>query len=267
MIQNLFSSLGSVGPASQGFFSSLQKMMSGQRIERAAADPAGSAVVAELDSVGRSERAAVRAVGDGMSLLQGVDGAASEVRDRLVEMRQLAVAAASDPVGDAGRASLQEQVVQLRDAIDDVAGRAELGGVSLASGAQASVEVQVGPEGTDAVSLDTPDLGSVALGVGTIDLSTREGALQAIDVLDGSIEQVGQVRATAGAQHARLESAVGSGSARAAVQAAASSRIGDADMAREIAKTTQSALQLDVATATQVQSSQLARVSAMALLG
>lgn len=267
MIQNLFSSPASMGGAAQSLFQSIQKITSGQRINQAGDDPAGAAVLSSIDTVSQSERASVKAINDGMNMLQGVDGAADQITENLVRMRELAVVAASDTTGQAGRAAIQDEVAQLASELDRVAETTEFNGIQLANGAQAALDVQAGPNSGDAVTIDTPDLTADALGVDGLDLSTSAGAQAALDALDSALAEVGSVRSEAGAQHERLASASEAGGARIAAQAAAGSRIGDTDFAMEASRNASLQLQADTQVAAQVQSQSIARSSVAMLLG
>jgi len=266
MIQNLLSSTGSMGGVSQGLFQGIQRIGSGQRITRAADDPAGSAVFSAIQGVSRSDRASLRAVNDGMNMAQGIDATAGRIQDNLARMRELAVVAASDTTGDTGRAALNDEVMQLRDEITRVADSTEFNGVQLTNGAQTGLDVQAGAGSSDDINLDTPDLTAGALGVSGIDLSTGAGAKAALDAIDAALEEVSSVRAEAGAQHERFTSAVDSSTSRIEAQAAALSRIGDADYAREISQNSNLQLQQDVQIAARVQSQNLTRASTSALL-
>jgi flagellin len=266
VIQNLFSSAASIGAASQSWFDSIQRMASGQRVKKSADDAAGSAVLTAIDTVSQSERASIKSVNDGMSLLQGVDGAAEQVQQNLVKMRELAVVAASDTTGAAAKSSLQDQVMQLRDQINQVSQSTEFNGVQLANGAQAAIEVQAGPSSDDQITIDTPDLSSAPLGLDGLDLSTSAGAQAALDALDAAMGEINTVRSEAGAQHNRLTSAAETGSARMVDQASAASQIGDTDFALEASRNANLQIQQQASMAAQVQSQNLSRASAATLL-
>jgi flagellin len=266
MIQNLFSSTASMGGVSQGLFQSIQRVGSGQRITQAGDDPAGSAVFSAIQSISRSDRASLRAVNDGMNMAQGIDATAGRIQDNLARLRELAVAAASDTTGQAGRAALNDEVMQLRDEITRVADSTEFNGVQLTNGAQTGLDVQAGASSSDEINLDTPDLTAGALGVAGIDVSTGAGAQAALEAIDAAMKDVSSVRAEAGSQHERLASAIDSSASRIESQAAALSRIGDADYALEVSKNSNLQLQQDVQVAVRVQSQNLTRASTSALL-
>jgi flagellin len=71
--------------------------------------------------------------------------------------------------------------------------------------------------------------------VNSIDISTREGALQALDVVDLALEQVSSSRANLGALQNRLESTINNLSTTSENLSASRSRILDADFASETA--------------------------------
>ncbi|MCB9540609.1 MAG: flagellin, partial [Myxococcales bacterium] len=71
--------------------------------------------------------------------------------------------------------------------------------------------------------------------IGTVDITTREGANLAIDIADVALGQISSIRADLGAVQNRLESTVNNLSATSENLSAARSRILDADFASETA--------------------------------
>lgn len=266
MIQSLFSSAASAGSVSQSIFQSIQRVASGQRINQASDDAAGLGVLTSIDTVAQSDRASLRAINDGMNMLQGVDGAAEQIQDNLVRMRELSMVAASDTTGPAARAALQEEADQLYEEIRRVAESTEFAGVQLTNGAQPALEVQAGPDAADSVTIDTPDLTPAGLALAPIDLSSSASAQDALDALDAAVSEVGAVRGDAGAQHERLASASDFGASRLIEETRAAS-IFDTDIALEAADQVNLQLQWNAKIAAQVQSQDLARSSAKLLMG
>ncbi|TCK07049.1 flagellin [Marinobacterium mangrovicola] len=83
--------------------------------------------------------------------------------------------------------------------------------------------------------LETNDADSVGNSVADIDISTVAGAQKAIDILDEALEQVSSIRGDLGAVSNRLDSTMTNLSNISENQAAARSRIEDADFAKESA--------------------------------
>jgi flagellin len=71
--------------------------------------------------------------------------------------------------------------------------------------------------------------------IGTIDLTTTQGAIRALDVIDLALEQISSERAQLGAMQNRTESTINNLSQTAENLSAASGRIRDADFASETA--------------------------------
>lgn len=74
--------------------------------------------------------------------------------------------------------------------------------------------------------------------IATVDLSTSAGAISALDIIDSALGQIADTRATLGAIQNRLNSTISNLSAVANNEAAAESRIRDADFAEETAALT-----------------------------
>ena len=95
--------------------SEFEKLSSGQRITKAADDAAGLAVATKLEAQIRSLRQANRNANDGISLVQTAEGGLSEVSNILIRLRELAVQAASDTIGE------EERLVQDSFSYDQIA--------------------------------------------------------------------------------------------------------------------------------------------------
>ena len=114
---------------------SLEQLSTGLRINTAADDPAGYAIVNGMTSQINGLNQAVQNANDGVSLSQTANGALSEITTDLQTIRDLAVqslnatnSAASD------RQSLNDQVTQLEADIDSVAATTSFNGVNLLDG-------------------------------------------------------------------------------------------------------------------------------------
>src|SRR5690606_35608487 len=92
---------------------SQEKLASGYRINKAADDAAGLAISENLRSNIRSMSQAKRNAQDAISFVQVAEGSMNEVTNILIRLRELAVQAASDTVGDRERAFSNKEYVQL----------------------------------------------------------------------------------------------------------------------------------------------------------
>jgi len=121
---------------------SLERLASGQRVNRAADDP-GALVTsetlrAEIASIGQ----AVRNTEISVSMLQTAEGALAEVNNLLIEMRQTALAAANSGAGDyAELTALQSELRYALTGIDRVSRFTRFGNRPLLDGSQGATGV------------------------------------------------------------------------------------------------------------------------------
>lgn len=218
----------------------LEKLSSGNRINRAADDPAGLAISDNLNATIRSMGQAMRNTQDGISLVQVFEGGTNEITNMLIRIRELSMQASSDTVGVSERSMLNLEVQQLKEEITRVANTTEYAGTALLSGSAGAVslEFQVGnqnrPE-VDRIVFNPGDsnLTGDALGIDGIDLSDKETAQNGLETLDLAISRVNEVRMRVGSAQSRLESTYTTQAIFRENLTAARSRIIDADMAVE----------------------------------
>lgn len=234
---NAYNNLSKSTAAMQKTFS---RISSGLRITSAADDAAGLAVSENLDAEGRSVEAAKRNVNDGIGVVQVAEGATGEVGNIIKRMRELAVQASSETLGTDERAYVNDEFEQLSAEVGRIASTTNFNGVALTDGADTTLDVQVGINGTanDRLTISLGDLTTSALGIdtGSIDLSTAAGAQAALTDLDDALETVNGYRSSYGAIQNRLEASLSSLSTYGENVSAAKSRILDADFAKESAE-------------------------------
>jgi len=132
----------------------MERLSSGKRINGAKDDAAGMSVVTRMKAQITSLNQAVRNANDGISLLSTYDGAADEIEDILVRMRELATLAQNGTysLSDTRNANLEFQA--LREEIDRISSKTKFNGsLDIASGgAHLAYSFQVGFNGGDAIT-------------------------------------------------------------------------------------------------------------------
>ena len=220
----------------------LARVSSGMRITRAADDAAGSAVAANLSTLARSGRQAVRNANDGISVIQTAEAATKEVSNILDRMRELAVQSASETLHDDERAYLDTEIEALSDEVERIAQSTSFNGIALTEGTNSSLDVQVGLDASSnsRVAITLGNLATTNLNVetGDVDITAASSAQSAITTIDTAIDSVNSIRATYGAVHNRLESSINNMSSYVEALSGAASRIQDADYAHETAEMT-----------------------------
>jgi len=229
---------------------SMERLSSGKRINGAKDDAAGMSVVTRMKAQISSLNQAVRNANDGISLISTFDGAADEIEDILVRMRELATLAQNGTytTGDTANASLE--FTALKNEIDRIQQKTKFNGsldIASSNGNQ-TYSFQVGFNGGDAVSIALGSLGAAGLtGAASATAEFDDGITQgtqastitvaasAVTVIDGMLSNLNLNRATAGAVINRLEHTVSNLMNVIQRTEEARSRIEDADFAAESA--------------------------------
>ena len=123
-----------LGQSTDAIGESGNKLASGERINKASDDAAGLAISENLRADVRSLNQAKRNALDGVSLVQTAEGGLNETTNMLVRLRELAVQAASDTIGNTERGFLDKEYQALKSEIDRIASSTEFNGTRLLVG-------------------------------------------------------------------------------------------------------------------------------------
>ncbi|MBT5773826.1 MAG: flagellin [Dehalococcoidia bacterium] len=136
----------------------LEQLSSGLRINRAADDAAGLAISEKMRSQIRGMQMGMRNAQDGVSMIQTAEGALNETHAILQRMRELTVQAGSTILSASDRTSVGEELLTLRNELDNIASRSRFNGLSLLTGAlsvtTATAIGNIAPAGTATVAID-----------------------------------------------------------------------------------------------------------------
>ena len=162
-----------LGASQSNLNKSMQRLSSGLRINSAKDDAAGLAISDRMTAQIRGLTQASRNANDGISLAQTAEGALQESTNILQRMRELAVQSANDTNSDTDRASLNEEVVQLKAELDRIAETTEFNGRKVIDGTMSNAVFQVGANAganqtisfgiTSAAAVDLGRAGAVAV--------------------------------------------------------------------------------------------------------
>ncbi len=230
----------------------IEKLSSGQRINRAGDDASGLAVSEKMRSQIRGLNQAGQNIQNGVAFIQTTEGYLTETTDIIQRLRELSVQSANGIYSSEDRMQIQVEVSQLVDEVNRIASHAQFNGMNILTGRFASgspsgaMQLQVGANVDQNEKIFIGTMTAQALGLagtqGTensmISLSSVEGANMAIAALDSALKTVSKQRADLGAYQNRFEMAYkGITNASENLQAA-ESRIRDSDMAKEMVEYT-----------------------------
>ena len=259
--------------ATNSFQSSIEKLSSGLRINRAGDDAARSAISSQMSALELGLKQAERNSNDAVSLVQTAEGALNESGGIVTRMRELAVQAANEGTMDSTeRGYLDQEFTLLRSELDRIVNVTEYNGQKLVdgsiSGGTGTLDFQVGMNNTanDRISLSVANTSSTGLGINDDQLATSSQAQAAIDALDTALATINTERSTLGSTQNRLEMTISNLGNMYENMASANSRLKDVDVAAETAKFTRNQILSQAATSMLAQSNSLPQ-SALSLIG
>jgi flagellin len=219
----------------------MEKLSSGQRINRAGDDASGLAVSEKMRSQIRGLNQAERNIQNGVSFIQTTEGYLQETQDILGRLRELAVQSANGIYTNEDRQMIQVEVSQLIDEVNRIASHAQFNGMNMLTGAFAMqgpsvMQFQVGANMDQNKPIHIGTMTAAALGLagdGTVNFSidTAEAANAGIGMLDSALQTVSKQRADLGAFQNRFEMAANGVAVASENLQAAESRIRDQNMA------------------------------------
>lgn len=251
--------------------SSLSQLSSGSRINKSADDAAGLAISESFIAQIRSARQANRNANDGISMVQVAEGGMSEIANMITRLRELAIQAGSDTVGDTERGFIDKEVQQLKQEIQRIASVTTWGTTKLLDGTTPVYDFQVGlfnNEQEDRISFVASDNVATldALGLSELDYNMKTDAQNALVNLDSAIVKINANRANLGALQNRLQATSANLSVSEENLSAANSRIRDADVAHASSELTKNQILLTAGTSTLAQANQMPQL-ALKLIG
>ncbi len=250
----------------RGMNQSLARLSSGFRINQAADDAAGLAISENLRGQIRGLRQAHRNANDGISLVQVAEGGLNEVSNMIIRLRELAVQASSDTIGDTERKFLDVEYQQLKSEIQRVTEVTKFNGRDLLNGTGGVIDIQVGTNNDpfkDRISFNASAANASldALGLSAESLAEKTSAQTSMDVLDRALVSVNAIRANFGAMQNRLQSTAANIAISDENLSAANSRIRDADIAAESAELTRNNILLQAGVSVLGQANNMSNVA------
>ncbi|MFZ4451057.1 flagellin N-terminal helical domain-containing protein [Salibacterium aidingense] len=159
---NTYNQLGKNNDAMQ---SSMEKLSSGQRINKAGDDAAGLAISEKMRGQIRGLDQSSRNAQDGISMIQTAEGALQETQSILQRMRELSVQSANDTNTESDRQELQKEVNQLSEEISRIGNNTEFNTQNLVDGSLDDTSFQIGANEDQNLSISIDDMRGFALGV------------------------------------------------------------------------------------------------------
>ena len=246
----------SLGVTNSQLMGNIEKLSSGEKINRAGDDASGRAVSEKMRSQIRGLNQANRNIQNGISFIQATEGYLEETTDILQRIRELSVQSANGIYSDEDRMQIQVEVSQLVAEVDRIASQAQFNGMNMLTGRFAEnsatnnvMTFQVGANMDQRVQAFIGTMTATALGLkgaqGTdeqISISTPDLANMTIGSIDAALKNVSRQRADLGAYQNRFEMASNGIAIAAENMQGAESGIRDTDMASAMVEYTKNSI-------------------------
>lgn len=113
---------------------SMERLSSGLKINHAKDNPAGLAMAKRMNAQIEGVAKANENANDGISVIETADGAMTEISDMLQRMNELAIKAANGPMSESDRATVQDEITQLKEEVTRISETLEFNGQKLLNG-------------------------------------------------------------------------------------------------------------------------------------
>ncbi|MBO5608392.1 MAG: flagellin [Treponema sp.] len=252
-----------LGINNSSLLGNIEKLSSGEKINRAGDDASGLAVSEKMRSQIRGLNQANRNANNGISFIQTTEGYLQETTDILQRIRELSVQSANGIYTDEDRMQIQVEVSQLVSEVDRIASHAQFNGMNMLTGrfAENSISGQImqfhiGANMDQRIEAFVGTMTATALGLKgaqgldeQISISTPEAANLAIGTIDNALKLVNKQRADLGAYQNRLEIASRGIAVAAENTQSSESVIRDTDMASQMVEYTRDSILTQASTA------------------
>lgn len=228
---------------------SIEKLVSGQAINRAGDDASGLAVSEKMRTQINGLFQAEKNAQNGLSFIQVAEGSLQQLNDILQRIRMLSVQSSNGIYSDFDRQQVQVEVSQLIDEVDRISTSAEFNRMKMLTGRYSrgskigSMFFHVGPNQDQRIRAYIATMSAKALnlineGASKRSISTAGTANAMIGYVDLALDTLNRQRADLGAYYNRLENTIYALSTNYENMMAADSRIRDTDMASEVVEFT-----------------------------
>lgn len=243
---------------------SMEKIASGETINRAGDDASGLAVSERMRTQINGLVQAEKNAQNGLSFIQVAEGSYQQINEMLQRIRSLSIQSANGIYSNLDRMQIQVEVSQLIEEIDRIATTAEFNRMKMLTGDFArdsktgSMFFHVGPNSDQRIRVYISTVGARALNLESVEagkrsISTVGQANSMIGYVDTALDRLNRQRADLGAYYNRMETTIRSLNRSYENMVAADSRVRDTDMAAQMVEYTRDQILVQTGVAMLVQ--------------
>ena len=244
--------LNTINRNRSGLQDSLERIASGRKLNRAGTNPAASALSAQLRSDISALTQSVKNVESGTNFVRTADGGLAGIADLVNRGRELAIQSSNGTLNDSQRQTLNQEFGQIQSEIDRLTGSLQFNGRNLLDGSlgqnadPVNIQAGIGSGPDNQISLNVVESTSTeSLEIADADISTTQGALQAIDSFERASQTLNAARGEVGAIGNRLVSTANSLNIQIENLTRSESGLADTDLAEEVSNLQQGLLRFE----------------------
>ena len=244
--------LNTINRNRSGLQNSLERIASGRKLNRAGTDPAASALSAQLQSDISALTQSVKNVESGTNFVRTADGGLAGIVDLVNRGRELAIQSSNGTLNDSQRQTLNQEFGPIQSEIDRLTGSLQFNGRNLLDGSlgqnadPVNIQAGIGSGPDNQISLNVVESTSTeSLEIADADISTTQGALQAIDSFERASQTLNASRGQVGAIGNRLVSTANSLNIQIENLTRSESGLADTDLAEEVSNLQQGLLRFE----------------------
>ena len=244
--------LNTINRNRSGLQNSLERIASGRKLNRAGTDPAVSTLSAQLQSDISALTQSVKNVESGTNFVRTADGGLAGIADLVNRGRELAIQSSNGTLNDSQRQTMNQEFGQIQSEIDRLTGSLQFNGRNLLDGSlgqnadPVNIQAGIGSGPDNQISLNVVESTSTeSLEIADADISTTQGALQAIDSFERASQTLNAARGEVGAIGNRLVSTANSLNIQIENLTRSESGLADTDLAEEVSNLQQGLLRFE----------------------
>ncbi len=234
-----------------------ERLATGLRVNRAADDPAGIGRAATLKAEIGSFEVVKRSLNKNLSELTTVSDGLNSITDYLVEMRTIALAAASESSSTV-RATYDDALQELKTGISEIVKNVKFNGVAVL-GTGGAQTIQTGIAAGDTKTVTIASVSATTLTINATSANTVAAAGLAITSLETAINTVANELAKVGGIQNSLEFSVDFADSNILAKSSQFGDIMNADIAQEATNLAAARIRQDSATAVLAQANSMNR--------
>jgi flagellin len=223
--------------------SSLERLSSGLRINKAADDASGISIADKLRTQANTISQGLNNANDGIGTIQIADKAMDEQVKLLSTIKTKATQAATDGQTDSTRQAIQEDVSKLLKSFDSISDNTSFNGNKLLNGdfnstfqvGNIQTNISIDSTNSDNLSLTQDGKTTTLKEAVTNGVTTKEGAMKLMELVDSAIGTLDSIRGGLGSNQNQLTSQINNMSITQVNVKSAESQIRDVDYAEESA--------------------------------